>query len=33
MVKATFNLEVRYLEVNKQDAKYDWFVSRLKYNN
>ena len=27
-----FNLEIKYLEVKKQDAKYDWFVSRLKCN-
>ena len=27
-----FNLEIRYLEVEKQDAKQDRFGSRLKCN-
>ena len=30
MLKTTFNLEIRYLEIKKQDAKYDRFVSSLK---
>ena len=32
MLKTELNLEIRYLEVKKQDAKYDWFVSSLKCN-
>ena len=30
MLKTTFNLEIRYLEIKKQDAKYDRFFSSLK---
>ena len=32
MWKTTFNVEIRCLEVKKQDAKYQSFVSRLKFN-
>ena len=30
MLKTTFNLEIRYLKIKKQDAKYDRFFSSLK---
>ena len=32
MLRTTFNAEITYLEVNKEDAKYKSFVLRLKYN-
>ena len=32
-VKSTFNVEKRYLEIKKQEAKHDWFISRSKLNN
>ena len=32
MLKTTFNAKIRYLEVNKQDEKYQSFVSRLTFN-
>ena len=31
-LKTKFDLKIRYLEVKKQDAKYDWFPLRLKCN-
>ena len=31
--KTTFNVEKRYLEIKKQEAKHDWFISRSKLNN
>ena len=31
-MRTTLNLEITYLEVKKEHAKYDWFASRLKYN-
>ena len=31
-LKTTFKRETRYLEVKKQDGKYNWFISRLKCN-
>ena len=30
MLKTTFNLEIRYLKIKKQDAKYERFFSSLK---
>ena len=31
-LKTAFNLEIRDSEVEKQDTKYEWFISRLKCN-
>ena len=31
-LKTTFEREIRYLEFEKQDAKFDWFIPRLKCN-
>lgn len=32
MVKTTFNIEPKCLEVKKPDGKYEWFISRLECN-